>query len=381
MAKIQLLKRWPHQQEILSAPQKHRLLVTGRRAGKTQTATQFLILQALQRKGVYWWVAPDLVQGRVAERMLWNCLHEVAQYRAFSHQFTLPNGSLIELRTTVSKRNLRGEGLAGVVVDEAAFQPEEVYFECLLPALKDKNGWAFLASTPNGHNWYYEYHLKIKSLKDWLFYQCPSWLSPLMPVSKYEHERAEIGDARWRQEYGGVFTQSAQALFHQDWLKDIAAPIWPSKWDRGVIAVDMSLGHIHSDYQALVYLGFRDQLLWADCAAERMSIENVLDQIKWMYDLYKPEAIAFETNSWQELVAARFMERFNPCPPVFQINNKVKKEVRIGRLASLLRDRGLRIRDNPGGAMLLRQLADFPGGDFDDLPDALEMAWRYLCVA
>jgi phage terminase large subunit-like protein len=38
--------------------------------------------------------------------------------------------------------------------------------------------------------------------------------------------------------------------------------------------------------------------------------------------------------------------------------------------------RELRVRNNPGGRLLVDQLMDFPNADHDDGPDALEMAIR-----
>jgi hypothetical protein len=52
------------------------------------------------------------------------------------------------------------------------------------------------------------------------------------------------------------------------------------------------------------------------------------------------------------------------------------KEIRIRRLAQLVTNDLLRVRDTPGGRLLVKQLQEFPLSDHDDGPDALEMAIR-----
>jgi hypothetical protein len=55
------------------------------------------------------------------------------------------------------------------------------------------------------------------------------------------------------------------------------------------------------------------------------------------------------------------------------------KEVRIRRLGTYLAQRLFRFkRRSPGTALLVQQLQDFPVGDYDDGPDALEMDLRTM---
>lgn len=62
---------------------------------------------------------------------------------------------------------------------------------------------------------------------------------------------------------------------------------------------------------------------------------------------------------------------------VFGIHNQIKKIVRIRRLTPYLAKRQIRFKGGSRGARLLvEQLRDFPNGDHDDGPDALEMAFR-----
>jgi predicted phage terminase large subunit-like protein len=66
--------------------------------------------------------------------------------------------------------------------------------------------------------------------------------------------------------------------------------------------------------------------------------------------------------------------------PMYGLNNLVKKIVRIRRLTPYLAKGQIRFKGGSKGARLLvEQLRDFPNGDHDDGPDALEMAIRLAC--
>jgi predicted phage terminase large subunit-like protein len=65
--------------------------------------------------------------------------------------------------------------------------------------------------------------------------------------------------------------------------------------------------------------------------------------------------------------------------PIYHVDNHVAKMVRIRQLTSHLARGRLKFKKNSRGAKLLvQQLRDFPNGDHDDGPDALELAIRVL---
>ncbi len=61
------------------------------------------------------------------------------------------------------------------------------------------------------------------------------------------------------------------------------------------------------------------------------------------------------------------------------MENFIAKTVRIRRLSTLLSQRRIRFRANSEGATIaVQQLRDFPNGDHDDGPDAVEMVCRLM---
>ena len=99
------------------------------------------------------------------------------------------------------------------------------------------------------------------------------------------------------------------------------------------------------------------------------------------YRQFQPDAFGCETNAWQELLGPDFEAAFARqgllAAQPWGLKNHEPKLVRIRRLGPLLSGRRCRFhRTSPGAALLVEQLRDFPLGEHDDGPDALEMAVR-----
>jgi len=64
--------------------------------------------------------------------------------------------------------------------------------------------------------------------------------------------------------------------------------------------------------------------------------------------------------------------------PLQTVVNTGNKVLRVSSLGPLLAADMFRFGDSPGCRLLLDQLGEFPRGDHDDGPDALEMAVRAI---
>lgn len=98
---------------------------------------------------------------------------------------------------------------------------------------------------------------------------------------------------------------------------------------------------------------------------------------------FQPDAFGMEVNNFQELFARELFRAVKEAELALTISpvvNTVKKEIRIRKLDPWLSQRRLRFRDDDHGRLLVDQTRDFPVGDHDDGPDALEGALRLLQV-
>jgi len=95
-----------------------------------------------------------------------------------------------------------------------------------------------------------------------------------------------------------------------------------------------------------------------------------------LYRKFNPQAVIIETNGFQELVARAFLrvsQGRQLSLPLYTKCNTEPKTTRIRGLGPYLAQKRLRVKNTPGGRLLVQQLRDFPMAEFDDGPDALKL--------
>jgi predicted phage terminase large subunit-like protein len=159
---------------------------------------------------------------------------------------------------------------------------------------------------------------------------------------------------------------------------------WPANLMVKTMALDPSKGSDarHGDYSALVMLGVdRQGIVYVEAdLARRPTPQMVAESTEW-FRRFHPDLFGVEANQFQDLLVGEFAAEFRRqgllgARPA-SIENHVAKQVRIRRLGPYLSSRRLRLKaGSPGTRLLVEQLQEFPIGDHDDGPDALEMALR-----
>jgi len=140
---------------------KRAVLVWHRRAGKEKTCFNYLITQALQRVGIYYYIFPD---SKMARRILWDGIDKdgfkllkhipeelVAGLNNTEMKIILKNGSVILVLGSRDEDTLRGPNPIGCVFSEYAEQ-SPMAWQIVLPILKENGGWAIFNFTPKGQN-------------------------------------------------------------------------------------------------------------------------------------------------------------------------------------------------------------------------------------
>jgi predicted phage terminase large subunit-like protein len=134
------------------------------------------------------------------------------------------------------------------------------------------------------------------------------------------------------------------------------------------------------DYSAIISLEEKEGILYIDADMKRRPTTQMITDFCRISKRLGAEGCAIETNQYQELLLPDIeaeVEKQGFVLPLYQMNNLVNKRVRIRRIEPYLAQRRLRFRrGSPGAVLLVNQLKDFPIGDHDDGPDALEMAIR-----
>jgi hypothetical protein len=148
------------QVDVYESPARFRVLVAGRRFGKTQLALVELLTATWEpHSRVAWYVAPSYRQAkRIAWERLKSLLRAQAGLRINETELTMhfPSGSSVALKGADQYDSLRGNGLDFVVLDEFASMKPEVWPEVIRPALADRKGRALFIGTPQGHDHLYD---------------------------------------------------------------------------------------------------------------------------------------------------------------------------------------------------------------------------------
>ncbi len=331
------------------------------------------------------WLAPTFKQLKHAFLSLHKMVAPLIVKSLSCEYIELQTGGKIHFVTASDPDNLRGKTLNHIVVDEAAFIHEDL-IKVISPMLAVKNGGTTFISTPNGHNWFkkeYE-RVKHKQKSNW-YTTVRDWTcSPRLTPEYIKEEKEKMSASDFSQEYCAQFVSPKGSIFPYEQLVNILIPYQTDiPYQRKMLAVDPSLAkNLKSDWQGIVFLGYKDGYFYADAHGERLSTDYLCQKVKDLYEQYKPEAIAWEVNNLQQLGVNALLKLWQIPPVILQVQNKVNKVERISRLSQILSQGKLRIFDTKGGRLLWEQLSDFgTEANHDDLPDALEMAWRSLISA
>jgi hypothetical protein len=213
----------PAQQQIHAARDKRfRTVCTGRRFGKTYClAGELLDRGGSEKGGDYGWVAPTY---NVAER-------GIEAFRAIADGFAVVSGRApcrVEfqgLSTLAPTRiwflsadnpdSIRGFGFQGLVIDEAAAIPADVWHYVLRPTISQTLGWAVFVSTPKGRNWFYDLFTRGQdpNEKDYASFTFPSKASPFFPAKEWDEAKRTLPEDVFRQEYMAEFLEDSAGVF------------------------------------------------------------------------------------------------------------------------------------------------------------------------
>ena len=203
------------------------------------------------------------------------------------------------------------------------------------------------------------------------------------PLAELETIKKTLGAYWWNALYMLRPSQFEYAEWGDEYFTDdIWFDDWPAQHSMRLVALDPSLGKTDkADYSAFVMLAKgHDYCYYVDADIARRPSQKTVDDGVRLINRFKADAFGCETNQFQELLRTMFDRALEGQRiGTWGINNHLPKLVRLRLLTPFLANHRIRFkRNSPGASMLVEQLRDFPLGDYDDGPDALEMAIR-LC--
>ncbi len=210
-----------HQAKIMQDSSKRIVVCAGRQAGKSACVAAKAIHFALSsEKTNTLIVSASLRQSMLMfEKILSLLESKLSSLIAYKSRIRirLSNGSsIIALPSGRYGHTLRGFTADLVIIDEAAFVPEEVITNSVLPMLATTNGSCWMLSTPYDKN-----HIFYKAFntQNWSVYHLPSSVSPLISKQFLEEQRQLVGELRFVQEYEAQFVDDVNAYFPMTLLR------------------------------------------------------------------------------------------------------------------------------------------------------------------
>ena len=207
------------QKKVISNEARFRVLITGRRFGKTFLAINELAKFASKPNQRVWYVAPTY---RQAKAICWNVLKEKMIYHKWvkniNHSdltITLKNNSTITLRGSDNEQSLRGVGLNFLCIDEFADVNKEAWFEVLRPTLSDTKGHALFCGSPRGFgNWSYELFKQGETNNDWASFKYTTIEGGNVDQDEVEQAKQDLDIRTFQQEYEATFVNYSGMIYY-----------------------------------------------------------------------------------------------------------------------------------------------------------------------
>ena len=228
---------FPYQREFLRDFGKRVIVCAGRQVGKSTVAaakaiyfaatrenSTILIVSATMRQSM-------LIFEKVADFVEKSILRYSVEKKTRT-RIVFKNGSRIIALPCGRGDTLRGYTADLVILDEAAFMPDRVIANVVLPMIAARDGYCWILSTPwdRGHIFY-----KIWSGgKGWSKYYWPSKLNPLISGEFLQEQLELIGEERFLVEYEARFLDEQSSFFPMSLLRKCIEDYDP-KIEKGAI--------------------------------------------------------------------------------------------------------------------------------------------------
>ncbi len=199
------------QQQVAQDDHRFKVVIGGRRMGKTFLAIREMCYQAKEPNRLIWYVtssyrAAKMIAFKELKQRLLD-LNWVRKINESELSVTLKNNTEIALKGADNFQSLRGIKLSYCVIDEAAQVQADAWFEVIRPALADSQGGVLFISTPLGkNNWTFDLYNREKEDPDnWKSWQFTTLQGGFVPKEEIEQAKQEMSEKQFNQEFNATF--------------------------------------------------------------------------------------------------------------------------------------------------------------------------------
>ena len=219
----QLTNYVPHDAKLVihASDRRFRIIVAGRRFGKTLCLAADIINRAHNFGGTYGWICPTYLTGEHGLEAIRDIAGDFVEISGKTPAVvkvpTVDGGTAkIWFLSADNPDSIRGYGFEGIVVDEAASIPTDVWTYAIRPTIAHTMGWAVLMSTPKGHNWFFDMFTRglDKAETEYQSFRFRSIDNKTFPIAEWEEAQRTLPSDVFRQEYLGDFLEDSAGVFH-----------------------------------------------------------------------------------------------------------------------------------------------------------------------
>ena len=255
--RIELPEPHINQQGILDNSSRFRVILCGRRFGKSELSQIEIISEALRGNQVAYITPTYKLAKTFFERL--------TQFIPFENNksdliINFPTGGTVEFFTGERLDNLRGRKFHFVVIDEASFIPnlEDGWLNSIRPTLTDYKGRALFLSTPRGKNYFYQLYNKGKSGEtDWTSFKFTTYDNPYIDKGEIDDARKQLPEAVFEQEYMANPMENAANPFGTNFISSCTKEM--SKLPPMYFGIDLAKSY---DWTVIIGLDFNGQVAY-----------------------------------------------------------------------------------------------------------------------
>ena len=218
------------QHKVSKSNKRFRVLVSGRRFGKTYLCITEMMKYATQVRKNIWYVAPTF---KMAREIVWSKLKQMLASFNWIESINETNlsirikrtGSIISLKGCENYDALRGVGIDFLILDEFADIDEKAWTEVLRASIADTMGDVLMCGSPKGFgNWSYRMYEKGKRDNEWDSFQFTTLQGGMVSSNEIEQAKQDIDIRTFRQEFEGSFENYAGAVYYNFHAVDNVKP-------------------------------------------------------------------------------------------------------------------------------------------------------------
>jgi hypothetical protein len=222
---IELNKPHDGQRAVLESDARFKVLMCGRRWGKSLISKNISIQEALAGR-VTAYVTPTYKLAKVFFDDIAKLVPtQIALANKSDLIFKFVTGGEIRFFTGERLDDFRGLKFHNVIIDEAAYIPhlQDAWNNAIRPTLTDFKGSATFISTPRGKDFFYGLYLRDEG--EWKSFKYTTYENPYIDKNEIDQAKIELPKAAFEQEYLVNPMENAANPFGIDFIRQNISPL------------------------------------------------------------------------------------------------------------------------------------------------------------